>query len=117
MRRIRADQYEQGELPSRRAGTRNPQFFFLVSKSRRPWICFIFFKTVHLSEKETKLKKPEKSSIFVKIFRFSTMARVVVVQRPVAVLCSILECRDSSPSLRGRRSLRRRERFVRGLRQ
>ena len=51
------------------------------------------------------------------IFRFSTRARVVVVQRPVAVLCSIPECRDSSPSLRGRRSLRRRARFVRGLRR
>ena len=73
----------------------------------------IFFS----AEKETKLKKPEKSSIFVKIFRFSTMARVVVAQRPVAVLCSILECCDWSPCLRGRCSLRRRARFVGGLRQ
>src|SRR6266478_6127850 len=114
MSRIRADQYEQGELASRRAGTRIREIrgFSFSSQSRvvrgstssfsRP---SIFFS----AEKETKLKKPEKSSIFVKIFRFSTMARVVVAQRPVAVLCSIPECRDSSPSLRGRRSLRRRE--------
>ena len=74
MSRIRADQYEQGELASRRAGTRNPRFFFFGRKARSSVDLLHLFQERPSFSALRKIDKVEKTREIIhlfQIFRFS----------------------------------------------